>query len=285
MLNKASFGNKVLIQVLSTVILVFGITIFFVTKYSFETSESDAKMYIEEVAMKNASKIKAEVDESIAISKLMAFKYMNALKNNHPLKEEEVISFASDILKDNPFIIGFWFKIKEKELFFKEGDPNDSRGWYDKTGQFNPYIAKAGSKITIAPGSPYGENLEWVKGPMESGKTYITKPYMYPVDGVEVLMSTVAIPMYNNGEFIGSIGIDITMSTFTKMAKEIKLYDSGYPFIVDHHDFIIGHPQADKYVGKDLLTAVNNDSNYLKSIELSKSGKSHNFVKNITCNK
>ena len=276
--NKASFGNKLLLQVLSTVILVFGITIFFVTMYSSETSETQAKAYLHEISAKNAQKIKAEIDESITISKVMAFKYVNSLKIGHPLNEKEVIAFASDILKDNPFIVGFWFKIKEKELFFKAGDPEDSKRWYDKTGQFNPYIAKAGDKITINPGSQYGENLEWVKGPMDSGKTYITTPYMYPIDGVEVLMSTVAVPMYNNGEFIGTIGIDIVMDSFTKMAKEIKLYENGYVFIVDAHGYIIGHPK-EKYVGKKLLEVVKNDSDYTKAINQSKAGENHMFNK------
>ena len=277
--KKSNFGNKLLLQVLGTVILVFGITIFFVTKYSFETSEDDAKLYINELSSKYANSIKAEVDESIAISKMMAFKYSNALKSGHPLKEEEVISFMSDILNDNSFIVGFWFKIKGKELFFKAGDPKDSRKWYDKTGQFNPYVARAGSEITINPGSPYSLDLEWVKGPYERKGTYITKPYMYPINGVEVLMSTVAIPMYNDGEFIGSIGIDIVMDTLTKMAKEIKLYDNGYIFITDHHGFVIGHPQSDKFVGKKLLELTKNDSDYSKSLNMSKEKKDYSFLK------
>jgi len=278
MRSKASFGNKLLLQVLGTIIIVFGITIFFVTKYSSETSESDAKLYLAELSSKNAAKIKSEVDESITISKAMAFKYTSALKVGHPLNEDEIISFISDILNDNPFIVGFWFKIKEKELFFKAGDPNDPRKWYDKSGQFNPYIAKSGSKITIAPGSQYGEDLEWVKGPMQSGKTYITKPYMYPVDGVEVLMSTVAIPMYHKGEFIGSIGVDITMDTFSKMAKEIKIFDTGYTFIVDHHEYIIGHPQ-EKFVGKKLLEVANNSEDYAAALRNSKKGENYSFFR------
>lgn len=281
MLNRLSFGNKLLLQVLGTTFIVLGITIFFIGKYTYETSENDAKIFVQELAAKNASKIKAEVDESIAISKMMAFKYTNALKTQTPLKEEEVIEFISDILKDNSFIVGFWFKIKEKELFFKSGDPQDERKWYDKTGQFNPYIARAGSKIVINPGSIYGENLEWVKGPKEKGSTYITKPYMYPVDGVEVLMSTVAVPMYHNGEFIGTIGIDITMDTFSEMTKKTKVYENGYTFIVDHHEYIIGHPQND-IVGKKIKDIRKSDVDFETALSNSLSGKDYNFNQTST---
>ena len=278
MKNKSSFGNKLLFQVLGTTILIFGLTIFFVTKYSYETAQSDAKSYIQELASKYATQIQADVDESITISRLLAAKYEAALTTGYPLNEDEVINYASSILNNNSFIVGIWFKIKEKELFFKANMNEAGKGRYDKTGQFNPYIAKSGSKITINPGSPYGENLEWVKGPMQSKNTYITKPYLYPVDGVKVLMSTVAIPMYKDGEFIGSIGIDITLDTFAKMASSIQVYNNGYSFIVDHFGRILGHPET-KLLNKDLLEVTQNDLDYKEMLKQTKDGKDYMFYK------
>ena len=101
MKNKSSFGNKLLFQVLGTTILIFGLTIFFVTKYSYETAQSDAKSYIQELASKYATQIQADVDESITISRLLAAKYEAALTTGYPLNEDEVINYASSILNNN----------------------------------------------------------------------------------------------------------------------------------------------------------------------------------------
>ncbi len=278
MKKQSSFGNKLLFQVLGVTVLIFGITMFFVTKYSYETSQNDAENYVREMAGKYSSQIQTEVNQAITISEILASKYQAALSSNYPLNEQELINFASDTLKKNPFLVGIWFKIKEKELFFKANEEKKGSGTYDKSGQFNPYIAIANGKITIAPGSPYGENLEWVKGPKDSGKMYVTKPYMYPVNGVEVLMSTVAIPMYKDGKFIGSIGIDITMETFSKMAKSIKLYDNGYAFIADHHKYVIGHP-TEKFVGKLIPEITNNSVEHEKLLQNTKEKKDTLFVK------
>lgn len=278
MLKKSSFGNKLLFQVLLATIIVFGITIFVIEKYSFETGEADAKAYMQELAGKYAAQVKGEVDQSIAISKILASKYTSALKSKNPLNEEEVITFATDILKQNDFIVGIWFKIKEKELFFKANMEKAGSGNYDKTGQFNPYIAKSGEKITINPGSPYGETLEWVEGPMKSGHDYVTTPYLYPVDGVKVLMSTVAIPMYFEDKFIGTIGIDITLDTFSKMANSVKVYDTGYTFLVDHHGFMLGHYKKE-FVGKKLLDITNNDKDYAKALSEAKEGRDYTYDK------
>ena len=278
MKKKSSFGNKLLLQVLGVTILIFGLTMFFVTKFSYETSEEDAKSYLIESAGKYAAHIQSEVNQSITISKLLASKYESAIETNYPLNENEVTQYAKSILNENPFIVGIWFKIKEKELFFKANMEKAGSGSYDKTGQFNPYIAKSGTQITIAPGSAYNEELEWVKGPMQSKKTYITLPYLYPVNGVEVLMSTVAIPMYKDGQFIGSIGVDISLDTFANMSNSIKLYDTGYTFILDQFGSVLGHPTK-AYLGKNVLDIVKNDSDYAKALENTKEGKDFSFDK------
>ena len=278
MLKKASFGNKLLFQVLGATILVFGITIYVIEKYSFETGESDAKAYMQELAGKYAAQVQSEVNQSITISRILASKYTSALKSNYALNEDEVISFATDILKQNDFIVGIWFKIKDKERFFKANNEKAGSGRYDKTGQFNPYIAKSGDKVTINPGSAYNETLEWIEGPLKSGHDYITTPYLYPVDGVKILMSTVAIPMYFEGEFIGTIGIDISLDTFSKMANSIKVYDSGYTFLVDHHGFMLGHYKKE-FVGKKLLDITKNDKDYAKALTDAKEGKDYAYNK------
>jgi methyl-accepting chemotaxis protein len=74
---------------------------------------------------------------------------------------------------------------------------------YDKVGQFNPYITRTDSGISVSPGAVYSEKDAWVKGPMETGKLYITKPYLYPVNGEKVLMVSIGVPMYNNNQYIG----------------------------------------------------------------------------------
>ena len=271
-MKKSSFGNKLLLQVLSAAVIVFSITMFFVTKYSYETAQSDATLYLKELATKHSKAIEAEMNEAITISRLLASKFKTALENNSPMKEEDLISFSEAILNNNDFIVGVWFKNKEKEQFFKENMESAGTGNYDKIGQFNPYITKVDGKITTNPASVYNEDLEWIKGPKESGTTYITKPYMYPINGVKVLMSTVAIPLYHKNEFIGSVGIDITLDTFVKMSKSIKIYDHGYSFILDHYGKILAHPNQE-LINTNLLDITKNDPDYVKLLDQTKNGE------------
>ena len=120
MKKKSSFGNKLLLQVLSSAVIVFSITIFFITKYSYDTAQDDATRYLQQLADKHSKTIQSEVNESITISRLLASRFDTALTTNIKLKEDELLSFSKAILNNNNFIVGVWFKVKEKELFFKK---------------------------------------------------------------------------------------------------------------------------------------------------------------------
>ena len=277
MKKKSSFGNKLLLQVLSVTVLALGLTIFFVTKYSYSTAESDAKGYITEIAGKYSTQIQNNINQSITISRLLASRFEVSLNRNKKLDSEEVIDHFKTILDDNDNIVGVWVNAKETETFFKKNVKGISTKGYDQSGQFTPYVARSKDGYVVDT-IPYDEKNEWIGGPKKAGKDYITKPYFYPIDGVDVLMTTIAIPMYSNNEFLGSVGVDITLSTIAKMASSIKLYENGYSFIVDHFGVIVGHPDK-KLNNKDLLRVVKNDNDYVQLLNNSKNGKDHNFPK------
>ena len=277
-MKKSSFGNKLLLQVLGVTIFIFGITMFFVTKYSYDTAQDDARKYVSEMAGKYAAQIQNRINQSVVVSRVLASKFEEALNSNVKLNEEETINFFKSILKDNKQIVGVWFKNKPKELFYKENNDLKGKNGYDKTGQFNPYVVNSNGNFIVQSGSVYNEELEWIGGPMKAGKDYVTAPYLFPVDGVEVLMTTIAIPMYQNGSFIGSIGVDITLETFSQMANSIKIYEHGYAFLVDHFGIVLGHPNKE-LLSKKVLDIVKNDSDYAKMIEKTKEGKDHQFFK------
>jgi methyl-accepting chemotaxis protein len=278
MKKESNFGNKLLFQVLSVTVLIFGLTMFFVTKYSYDTAQNDAKAYVNEMAGKYAAQIQNAMNQSIVVSRALSSKFEEALNSDVKLDEKEVINYFKSILQDNKDIVGVWFKNKPKELFFKENNNSKEQNGYDKTGQFNPYVIRSNGDLIVQAGSPYSEEVEWISGPMNAGKDYITKPYLFPVDGVKVLMTTIAIPLYYKEKFIGSIGVDITLDTFSKMASSIKIYKSGYSFIVDSFGMILGHPTKN-LLGKDLLAVVKNDDDYIKMLENSKKSEDHIFFK------
>jgi len=273
-----SFGNKLLLQVLSVVFVVFGVAMYCVAYYSQVAAEEDAEKYLKQMAGNYESQIEKEMVPFVTFSNGFKAKFESSLKTNTPLGTNEVIDYLKSILAQNPKAVGVWFNYKDTvPLFKKDLSKVDQKG-YKKDGSFFPYVIRSKGDIVVDTGAGFNEKDEWTYGPMKAGKAYITKPYIYPVDGKDVLMATVGVPMYHNGQFIGSTGMDIALDTFAKMSTSLKIYENGYSFIVDDFGMILGHPEK-SLLSKELIKVVNNDSDYVKLLKNAKEGKEYQFFK------
>ena len=278
-MKNISFGNKLLIKVLGVTVAVFAITMFFVAKYSYEAASHDATAYIKEKADKYANNIKGNVNISISVLNTISSRFQEAINYNQKLNDSETIDMLSAILKDNNQILGIWWSTKDPQLLFDlniEGSKLH-KNWYTTNGEFNPYVTRSKSGIIVQLGSQYNEDNIWIKGPKEAGKEFITKPYIYPIDGVDTLMTTVGVPLFKDNKYVGVIGLEFELDTFSQMTKEVDLYKSGYFFILDHYGIVLGHPNP-SYIGKTILEKTNNSQDYITVINKMKENKEHEYT-------
>jgi len=278
MKKKRSFSTNLLISILGAIILVFAITIFFITSYSLKTAESDAKNYINELAEKYANNLESIINESIVVNEIFTARIQEAINLGNITDGDEMANFMRSILNNNNEFISVWVDLKTPGLAFeiKKNHPNKNR--YDENGQFRPYIMKTKNGIKEQATYPYNEENSWLKGPKTDGKTHITEPYIYPVDGVNELITSIATPIYKEKQFVGVLGADILIDTIANISKTIKIYKHGYAFVVDPYGVIVGHPDK-TLLGKKLLNVTKNDSDYITLLRKSKNDEDHSFYK------
>lgn len=194
------------------------------------------------------------------------------------LDEKETVAMLSSILKDNEQLLGLWWSMKDPSILFDTKSENSTipDEWYAKNGEFSPYVTRSKSGIIVQTGAEYNEESAWIKGPKEANKEFFTKPYIYPISGVDTLMTTISMPLYKDGKYAGVIGAEIALDTFAKLASSIKVYENGYAFIVDNHGVILGHPKKE-VIAKDLLEISKNDKNYEIALDRVKELKDFSF--------
>ena len=86
-------------------------------------------------------------------------------------------------------------------------------------------------------------DLVWFTVPKVTGEPVWLPPY--ETENLNVYVLSYNIPVYKDGEFIGVIGIEIDYSTMANQVDNIRLYDTGYAFIIDKEGGIIYHPFID----------------------------------------
>ena len=83
--------------------------------------------------------------------------------------------------------------------------------------------------------------LVWFTVPKATGKGIWLPPYI--TDNLNVRVISYNVPVYRKDKFIGVIGIEIDYMTLVHEVEHIRLFESGYAFLLDADRNVIYHPK------------------------------------------
>ena len=83
-------------------------------------------------------------------------------------------------------------------------------------------------------------SLVWFTVPRGAKKGVWLPPYYTENLGVQVISYNV--PLYWNSQFVGVVGIELDYKMLAQEVGNIRLYDSGYAFLLDENGTVIYHP-------------------------------------------
>ena len=115
--------------------------------------------------------------------------------------------------------------VYEPNKFDEEDNLYTNTEGSNKTGQFMPYITRIdnGFYIDSAVYDEYTEEqMKWYNVPKNTHQVYLTEPTTYNVDGENVTMASVAVPIMRNNEFVGVISIDTKLDYLQHEIEEVK---------------------------------------------------------------
>jgi len=112
--------------------------------------------------------------------------------------------------------------------------------------------------------------LDWYEIPKLLGKPVWSEPY-FDDGGVNQLVSTYSVPLFDrsNGQkkFIGILTIDLSLDWFQKNISGIKVYETGFGFLISRNGVIVSHPIKDFIMNETIFSiADERDSPDLRRI-------------------
>lgn len=185
---------------------------------------------------------------------------------NNSYSKELITSITKDMLVNADFALAMAVDLDPNILFENDLSSATTNG-HDKEGRFAPYLYKSNSKIILEGLTTVFEGREWVDVPRQTQKVYVTEPYNYEVDGKNVLMVTVSAPIItSSNKFLGATTIDISLDSLVDKIGKIKIFETGYGFLLSDKGTIVGHP--DKTV---LTKNVSDNKEYAQAQDIIKS--------------
>jgi len=99
--------------------------------------------------------------------------------------------------------------------------------------------------------------MDWYQIPKEMGRSAWTEPY-FDEGGGGVPMATYSVPFYRTVDgqsvFAGVVTADISLAWLQELVGSIRLYDSGYAFLLSRHGTFITHPDANLVMNQTIFS-------------------------------
>ncbi|MBT00124.1 MAG: methyl-accepting chemotaxis protein [Oceanospirillaceae bacterium] len=179
-------------------------------------------------------------------------------------KRSLALDALAELLADNPDFLGTYVNFEPDTFNRNDALFADTQG-SDSDGRFVPYVTRQ------SPDSVLVENLEgyldqtvddngvrageYYLCSKDSGRSCIIDPYLYPIDGVETLLTSLVAPIKSQGRFIGIAGVDISAAFIQKLTvtSAADLYQGNSEIIlVSPRGIVSGHSGDAGLVGQNV---------------------------------
>ncbi|QVX15707.1 HAMP domain-containing protein [Pseudomonas congelans] len=225
---------------------------------------------IQNLAESRANAIQAKLQNALDAARTMAstFAASKASQSSLTLGREQINSVLLGVLKDNPEFNGTYSCWEQDALDGKDLTSRDAQdGSNPLTGRFTPYWTRSpDGRVAVQPlveydsadshpnGVPKGG---WYQGPKSTLKESVLDPIPYVVQGNNVWLTTLSVPVVANGKFYGVVGADFDIAFIQKLSEQMsaELYGGkGSVTILSNQGLVVADSQRAELIGQPMKT-------------------------------
>ncbi|MFM2043045.1 MAG: hypothetical protein RLY86_1621 [Pseudomonadota bacterium] len=255
-MNRLSLRWQITLSALGVFLIGVAALVVYSTAAQMADARDAAIRQMEETAGAESAIVDATVGRALVTARTMAGAMTNLMVAGRADRDDFVEIARAGLVSDPTFFgaaIGF-------DPGWPEGDdaPFVGHGASDAQGRFVPYYYRSGDGVGYEAMnmSDTAASDPWYQAPMRERRLVITPPYIYPVEGQDVLMSTASAPVLDkDGTARGIVTIDVTMGTIAKHLSAIRPFGAGYAALLSHDGQWVAHPDAGQ-VGKPTDAAI-----------------------------
>ena len=253
---KMKIGGSVCLAV-SLILVVYTVIVVSKTR---AIAVEEAEAIAHEMANRYGNQVKANIESALDASLTTAAVFSGMVTNKEVVDRTVVDEIQKNVTLSNKTFYGIQSCFEPNALdgrdaeFHATGDPM----WEHMGGAYGNYWWRGtgGLEVENLTKYDYPNTRTWYKGPRDSNGPFLTEPYYTEV--AKTNMATVSVPVKSNGQFIGIVGIDFTLTEFQGMVENIKPMETGHAFLVSNQGKVVAHPNPN-LVNKPLIDALNKE--------------------------
>jgi len=210
-------------------------------------ASGDAKKSGVELATAKSKQMAIEVENYMGIAINSAKNFINSLKvmKNDKIERNSVNNLIYESLNASNLFLAIWCMYEPGKY-----DNQDLKYIQDKifaatNGSYNYTLYKADGGLVSEPGTLDQYNEDYYSIPKVSKKLTVLEPYIYSYTGNkedDVFETSVVMPIIEDGNFIGALGIAIELKSLEKIISKASIYKTGYAAIITDQMQFAAHP-------------------------------------------
>ncbi|HBL7320006.1 chemotaxis protein [Enterobacter kobei] len=261
--SKMSVKTLMLLSIFLTVTVGFTATIGFMMWQWMAQQDSLAKKHIRQIAEVQSLQVSKEMDSALAAARDMGNSAL-ALRDAGISDRQSLNQLLIHYLAAHPQFLSMSMAF-EPNAFDHQDAAFAGQSGEDPAGRYARYVDRdASGKPALhlltdleTPGSG-----DYYLLPKQRQKEVIIEPYIYPYNGVDVMLTSIAAPIMADGKFLGSVTSDFSLATLQAMTGAIKPWNgTGYALLLSAENKVvfspdkqaIGKPYAGKITGHDVI--------------------------------
>lgn len=236
-----------------------------------------------------AGKIEVDFVGALDAARTMADTFMVSKEVDNgglELGRNQINAILLKVLKDNPNFNGTYScwepdALDGQDAMFRTGENGNN----SETGRFTPYWNRdENGNIAVQSLVEY-DTMDrhpngvlkggWYIGPRENHKESVLDPFPYIVQGKQVWLTTISVPVLVDGKFYGVAGTDYNLDFVQEISKNIdkNLFDGlGEVFIISYEGLIVAHSEKPELIGTHFKEIIK--GNWEQDLQAIQSGKS-----------
>lgn len=278
--NKFSLKTKIMLPVAVICILIVASLSVIVGKRTYDNAAEDANKIMAQTAGAEGERMEQVFAQVVAVAKTSAGSILG-MKRAGFFDRNVASEMVHGILKNNKFIVGTCYGLEPNSFDSKDAEYANKPG-YDATGRFIPYWSRSGDVESLTPLADYDKEGagDYYLIPKKNKKTWVMPPYLYPVNGVNILMTSAIEPLLFNEKFVGIVGVDVDLKDIQAAVKNIKPFQDSEAYLLTNELQWVTH-KDEKLITKNaeldfdrstLLSVINENKQHLFSYKKSSDG-------------
>ena len=229
-LGSMSLSAKICATATLLVVMSLGATSAFIAVKSSQSAEEAAMRQARTLTQEASARLTSRLAANLASLKSVATVLQSTQAAGQALSRTQVADVVRATLVGSEDFIGNAAAYEPNALDGKDGEFAGQQPLYDATGRYMPYWTRTpDGRVNVEPivfvATPGGN--DWYDIPKASGHPHFTEPYMYPINGKDVVIATLATPIKVEGQFKGVVSGDFQLTTLGAMLAEMKVMEGG----------------------------------------------------------